>query len=754
MPHFEPKRLCRALAAALIPLAAAAHGADGAGDKELGEMVIKGEKSPVPRNLPAVTESMSAQQIEESVNAVTAAETIKYLPSMVVRERFIGDRNAIIATRTTGTLSSAQSLLYADNLMLSNLLGNSYNFPPRWGLVGPDEIARVDVIYGPFSALYPGNSMGGVVLLTTRMPEKFEAHAGVQVFQENFKLYGSNQRNNGNHLSAALGNRSGDWSWWTSVDHLNAQGHPMSYATAATGGTGATPVTGAYLDKDANGAARIVTGGYGIDHTVQDNGKIKLAYDLSPSMRATYTLGIWQSKTDTAVETFLRNAAGNPVYNNANLKINGTNYKLSGMNPGYAEAEHWMQGLALKTDTRGEWDWDAVVSNYDYRRDVARAAANYGVNDTGKTTVMEGTGWDGLDLKADWRPGKGEQQLTFGYHYDKYVLNSLTYDTTEWRGGPSTTLNNSSVGNTRTQALFVQDAVKLTPDWRLTLGGRYEKWRAFGGANYDKSLAVKSASYAERNESFVSPKASLSYQASPEWALRASWGKAYRFPTVAELFQTTKTGATTTLQNDPNLKPEQVLSTDLTAERAVGESLVRLSFFQEFKRDALYSQTDSTVTPNVTSIQNIDRVRTEGLQVAVQAVDVAAAGLDVSGSVTYAKSKIVQDDRCPACVNSNQARIPDWRATLVTTYHHGDKLAYTLAARYSGRQNNAVPNADINPDTYGGTGKYFIVDAKLLYKIDKQWSASVGVDNLNNYKQFIVHPMSQRTVVAKLKFDY
>ena len=300
MPHFEPKRLCWALAAAIVPLCGA-HAGESGGDKQLGEMVVKAAKSPVPANLPAVSESMTAQQIEESVNAVTAAETIKYLPSMVVRERFIGDRNAIIATRTTGTLSSAQSLLYADNLMLSNLLGNSYNFPPRWGLVGPDEIARVDVIYGPLSALYPGNSMGGVVLLTTRMPEKFEAHAGVQVFQENFKLYGTNERNNGNHLSAALGNRNGDWSWWASVDHLDAHGHPMSFATAAAGGAGTTAVTGAYRDRDPNGAARVVTGGYGIDHTVQDNGKIKLAYDLSPSVRATYTLGIWQNKTDTGV---------------------------------------------------------------------------------------------------------------------------------------------------------------------------------------------------------------------------------------------------------------------------------------------------------------------------------------------------------------------------------------------------------------------------------------------------------------------
>jgi hypothetical protein len=135
------------------------------------------QNQPLPQAIagaPAVVESRSAEQIRESVNLMTSAQSLKYLPSIEVRERYIGDRNGIVSTRTTGTVSSAQSLVYADDLLLSNLLGNSFNFPPRWGLVSPSEISRVDVMYGPFSALYPGNSMGGVVTMETRMPTKPE----------------------------------------------------------------------------------------------------------------------------------------------------------------------------------------------------------------------------------------------------------------------------------------------------------------------------------------------------------------------------------------------------------------------------------------------------------------------------------------------------------------------------------------------------------------------------------------------------
>ena len=97
-----------------------------------------------------------------------------------MRKRYIGDYDhAVLASRASGTGNSARSLVYADGILLSNLLGNGATFTPRWGLVTPEEIERVDVLYGPFSAAYPGNSVGAVVDYVTRMPDAFEAHAKV-----------------------------------------------------------------------------------------------------------------------------------------------------------------------------------------------------------------------------------------------------------------------------------------------------------------------------------------------------------------------------------------------------------------------------------------------------------------------------------------------------------------------------------------------------------------------------------------------
>ena len=46
----------------------------------------------------------------------------------------------------------------------------------RWAMVTPEVIDRVDVLYGPFSAAYPGNAVSAVADFVTRQPQRFEAH--------------------------------------------------------------------------------------------------------------------------------------------------------------------------------------------------------------------------------------------------------------------------------------------------------------------------------------------------------------------------------------------------------------------------------------------------------------------------------------------------------------------------------------------------------------------------------------------------
>src|SRR5262249_51787108 len=168
---------------------------------------------------------ITREQIQQQINATDSEDALKYFPSLLVRKRYIGDYNhAILSSRASGTGNSARSAVYADGILLSNYLGNGVgglSFPPRWGLVTPEEIERVDVMYGPFAAAYPGNSVGAVVDYQTRMPTRFEAHAKAGFTTQNFDLYGHAERQNAWAASASVGDRAGALSWWVNLNRTD-----------------------------------------------------------------------------------------------------------------------------------------------------------------------------------------------------------------------------------------------------------------------------------------------------------------------------------------------------------------------------------------------------------------------------------------------------------------------------------------------------------------------------------------------------
>ena len=194
--------------------------------------------------------------------------------------------------------------------------------------------------------------------------------------------------------------------------------------------------------------------------------------------------------------------------------------------------------------------------------------------------------------------------------------------------------------------------------------------------------------------------------------------------------------------------------------------LIRVSLFHESKFDALVSQTFSqgsaipfdtgtcASTSGCSFIQNIDHVRTQGIELSTEWQDVVINGLDLLANATFTHAEILRNEENPSIEGNKPLRIPKQMFKAVATYHQVNNLTYSVAARYSGRQYNTLNNSDVNPDTFGGTSKFFIVDVKTNYKFAKSWTASLGIDNLNNYKAYVFHPYPQRTGYLQMKFDY
>lgn len=354
---------------------------------------------------------------------------------------------------------------------------------------------------------------------------------------------------------------------------------------------------------------------------------------------------------------------------------------------------------------------------------------------------------------------RGAHLVDFGLQQDRYTFRTVTSNISgNWLTDAPGALVNDVGGNATTRALYAQDSWTLAPRWKTVLGLRVENWTTSDGFTTFGVGNTANMRYAGRDETFVSPKAALSYQAMPDLVLKASLGRAVRFPTVTELYGAT---STTNAQyiNDPKLKPEKSWTSELSAEKDYGNAILRATYFAEDTQDALYSQTtlDAVVNRNVSRVQNVGRIQTQGLELAFNGENVVTTGLDLTASITYTDSTIQENSGFVVVagdtLGKRQPNIPTWRATALASYKWDTHWSTSLGLRYSGPQFRTLNNADVNGYTYQGVSEFFTADVRVRYKQGGNWSASLGIDNLNNYPYWNFHPYTQRSYVAEVKFD-
>ena len=745
--------------------------------KDGGVVTVVG-KSPtsLPTQIPATMEGITAQQIAQSINATDSEDALKYFPSLLVRKRYMGDYNhAILSSRASGTGNSARSAVYADGILLSNYLGNGVgglSFPPRWGMVTPEEIERVDVMYGPFSAAYPGNSVGAVVDYSTRMPEKLEGTAKIAYVRQPFDLYSTHATYGGVQTSASLGSRSGDWSWFFNFNHTDSQGQPLTFATrtvsTGTAGSAGTAVVGAVPGASSANAPWVILGTGTQYHTVQDHVKAKVAYDFSPTLRATYTLGVWQNTSEGRPQSYLT-AAGQPVTSGA---INVDHRSYAALTGGdfpltNEKLTHTLHGVSVKSRTQGVFDWEVAASLYDYGSDTKRQNAasnplpNAQTGGAGTIADGSGTGWNNMALRGTWRPQgpKGEHVVDFGAQQDSYTYRYLTSNITgNWLADGAGTLASEVGGRTQLQSLYAQDTWRFAPQWRAVLGLRSESWSATQGLS--RFSSTSSQVYAHRSDNFLSPKGALSWQLAPHAFVKYAVGRAVRMPTVAELYGATSTTNSQYI-NDPNLRPEKSWTQELSYEKTLDKTQWRVTAFAEDTQDGIYAQ--SVIDPaagnrTISRVQNVDRIQTRGLENAFTWQDLGWTGLDLTGSVTYADSIIKANQGFVTTpgdtVGKMQPNVPKWRATLLAGYRWNAAWSSSVALRYSGQQFRTLNNSDVNGYAYMGVSPYTTMDVRTRWQINPQWVAAFGIDNLNNDKYWNFHPYPQRSYMAELKAHF
>ncbi len=757
------------IALAIAAVTATPAFAEEAGADSAEPIIVTGHhQQDTIERVPSTRASVTAEEIGRKINAVSVEDTLKYLPSLVIRKRHIGDNFAPIATRTSGLGASARSLIYADGALLSALIANNNgNGSPRWTLVTPEEIERIDVAYGPFSAASPGNSIGTTVNITTRLPDKLEARLSALGNVQSFSLYDTRQTLWTSQFAGSIGDRFGPLSLFASATRTEANSQPISFTTI-NGTANPSGVTGGIADVNKLGQPIRVLGAGGLEHHVQETYKLKAALDLGSDVQARYVLGIWRDNTDGTVDSYLRDAGGAVSYRTASSGV------TTGFNSAVytRDALHFSHVLSVGGNSP-RLDWQVVGTLYDYAHDwqnnpspdsatSTNAATGFaGVrNDlagafaggVGTIQKQDGTGWVTLDAKAALRFGKaGEHVVSFGAHADRETLNARTFTIANWRDRDSALgqLRSASHGSTRTIALWAQGTAKVSPSLSLTLGGRYEWWRAYDGSNATLSTTVNATlAQPERRFGGFSPKASLEWKGARGFSVRLSAGQAWRMPTVGELYQTTAVG--TLLANpNPGLLPERARSLELAFAKESANGFFRISLFNEVIDNALISQLNPATS--TTFVQNVERTRARGVELVADRRNVLPR-LDLAFSLTYADAITARNPVLPAAVGKLLPSVPRWKGTAAVSWQATPRLTLTSAARFTSRNYANLANDDTVGQTYQGFYKYFVVDMRAVYQASEHIELAVGVDNLNNNKYFLFHPFPQRSFTAQLKW--
>jgi iron complex outermembrane receptor protein len=730
--------------------------------------------------LPQETFSIIAKQIDETINLKDPEDAVKYMPSLFVRKRNDGDNQAVLATRSWGLNSSARTLIYYDDLLISTLIGNNNSgASPKWNLISPEAIGRIDFLNGPFAAAYPGNSIGGVLLITSKMPDKPFAVAKETVSIMPWNQYGTRDTYVTSQTSAAAGDRKGPLSWLVGANYLDSYQQPLTYTTFGTVfGVGPANTTGTIGAWNRTGGIANVIGTGALAHSQQASGNLRLAYDISPLVQATYSLGIWNNHQTSDPQTYLKSTLnGQPTFGGQGAFAN---------NKYTWDQTHLSNAISLKSDTKGVFDFDLSASSYNYLQDillnpftVTPTGVGYSLN--GKITRNDGTNWQNADAKGIWRPFgvDGPQEISFGVHGDRYRLENPVYLSSVWYATSSTgtgQIASEGIGETRTGALWLQDAWKIVPNLKLTLGGRLESWRALDGFNINSNPVANTGVPASPIPVFVpaaknqpglnstnfSPKVSLSYDLSKDWNITANFGESYRYPTVTELYQNILVNGVATFAN-PNLTPEQDFTGELNIERKWNDGRIRLTLFKERTNNAIISQTTNVTnsaggqTPT-TTIGNVDAIRMQGVELSADKDNVWITGLRLFGSVTYVDSRILSDPTFVSTIGGTTAtgkrvpNVPEWRSTFGATYRPNDSWAYTVAARYTGKQYATLDNTDTFQHVYQAFDPFFVVDMKVHYNATRNLSFDFGIDNVFNAQYFLFHPFPGRTFVLAGKY--
>lgn len=262
-----------------------------------------------------------------------------------------------------------------------------------------------------------------------------------------------------------------------------------------------------------------------------------------------------------------------------------------------------------------------------------------------------------------------------------------TSDEIDFVNGRATSFS-SSGGRQRRLGVFLQDIISLTSRWQLTLSSRYDNWRDSSAGAVTRSLTTGASTpnfFAPRSEDAFSPRVALLYRINEQLAWRAAAYRAFRAPTLNELYRGFRVGNVVTQPNE-KLTSERLSGgeTGLTWQMA-GNWTTRLTwYYTEIARPV--TNFTVSVTPALITRQrrNLGRTRSQGLEAETDFR--LTDRWKLTTGYLFAAATFSDAPQSPELIGNQLPQVPRHQFTLQAAYSHPSVINAAIQFRASGRQ--------------------------------------------------------------------
>jgi outer membrane receptor protein involved in Fe transport len=332
-----------------------------------------------------------------------------------------------------------------------------------------------------------------------------------------------------------------------------------------------------------------------------------------------------------------------------------------------------------------------------------------------------------LGLSLQWsRPLDSKQTMVAGFetHQVRGASDEIAYTL-----GRATSLVDAG-GKETTVAGYFEDVISFGSRLFITAGGRLDHWRNFAALAASRPLTPGTTTltlFPDRSETAFSPQLSLLYKLTSRLSFTGSASRAFRAPTLNELYRSFRAGNVMTLANE-QLQAERLTAAEAGARFTTAAERIAVRgniFWDEITRPVANVTLKTTPALITRQRQNLGLTRSRGVEIDAEAR--LNRSWNVSAGYLLADATVI---RFPANTALEGLQIPQVaRHQFTFQTRFTDPRLVTIG--FQGRASSSQFDDDQN---LFRLGRYFTLDAFVSRRIRRNLEGFLSIENLFNQR--------------------